>query len=439
VQSTSTFPNDVKGKLNTRTLQLTFKIANRYHWPMRFFAVIYAGLWFSVAIFFVFLLLRHRKHAKMTTHNLNVDASLPAVSVLMPIKGPVAHFREVLWPLLTQDYPGSLEIILAFQDADDPSIAEAQSLVAEWQGQKNTRVDTHVDTHVDTTQEHNERRIIWLTGLAPLGLNPKNSNLAHALDCANHPWIFVCDSDTQIPLRFLRQAMALTQDNENHFVTAATVHFGARTLGALLETINLNVALVGYFLLGHQLKRHPIPVNGASLLFHRRLLQRCGGVDITLNTLTEDAILAEAFAKQGARGFLAPQFVWVKQDRQTLRGFFQRALRWMLIARIYHPQSILTPCFWVAQWLLVLGWLLSDTFILQLSATVATGHVVLTIVYHVLLNAPKTDWFKAPIVLVNDLIGPLLWIASLTKSHVHWNGSDLFVQSGGRLALKDSG
>src|SRR6516165_4356539 len=43
-----------------------------------------------------------------------VPSPPPGISILVPIKGPVAHIEETLGGLLAQDYPGEMEVVLAF-------------------------------------------------------------------------------------------------------------------------------------------------------------------------------------------------------------------------------------------------------------------------------------------------------------------------------------
>jgi cellulose synthase/poly-beta-1,6-N-acetylglucosamine synthase-like glycosyltransferase len=366
-------------------------------------------------IFTAVLVCQYLSRSRAVTAKMAADTasfSFPGLSVLVPVKGPVRHLEKGLSSLMRQDYPGPLEIVLAFQDADDPSLFEAEQLISKL---------------------HSRSEVKILRGLTFLGLNPKNSNLAHAFRASKHPWIFTCDIDTCLSPGHLRRAVMTAEAHVDLFVASITVHEGARTLGALLETIGTNLSLTSYFIQAYRFSPKPGPVNGAASLFSRDLLTRAGGFEITLNAITDDAVLERAFLKAGGTGRLSPDFVRVVQDNQTMSGYFQRFVRWMMIARCYFPLSVITPVFWIGQWMVLFGMLFRSHSLLVGGLCVFASRICYSMVLQRFLGTPTADWPKALVIVLCDAVGPVLWFASCTKKTVCWGGTLLRVQKDGSL------
>jgi hypothetical protein len=55
---------------------------------------------------------------------------LPPVSILKPVRGLDPHFRQAALTHINQDYP-DFEVLFGAEDAGDPALAEARSLMAE--------------------------------------------------------------------------------------------------------------------------------------------------------------------------------------------------------------------------------------------------------------------------------------------------------------------
>ena len=385
-------------------------------WPIVLLCLI-AGYYIFISI----TLWNYRREKEDFDQTRRPLDNFPGVSVLVPIKGPVEGISTTLLALLEQEYPAPLEIILAFQDANDPSLPEAKKIIADWKSKKNERTS-----------------VIILEGLPFKGFNPKNSNLVHGLEAAHHDWIFTLDIDTRLDSDHISKAIILTEDNFMNFVSAITVHEDPRSLGALLETIPLNMSLTSYFLFSFKHDKKPGPVNGAAHLFHRKLLDLCGGPEIILNVLTEDAVLEREFKAKGARGLLHPDVVRVSQPDQTLKGFYNRYTRWMMIARHYHPMPFIYPLLWFGFWTLLYGVVFQNPLALKYGMGMFAIKALSSVAFQILLDTPKRDWVKALIVPFHELLIPFLWTSTLFVRSVKWGGTPLIVQKGGVLTKPSS-
>jgi hypothetical protein len=343
------------------------------------------------------------------------QAPWPGISILVPIKGPVVSLETNIGALFDQNYLGPLELILAFQDHDDESLAEAHKVLAK------KKLTSKVECTI-------------LAGLPFLGLNPKNSNLVYAYRSARHPWLYICDADTQIPTNFLHTAMQAVGRDPSKVATAMTVHENPKNWGACLEAIGTNVELITYFSTLFNFKHPRQPLSGASQLMSRELFERVDAPRTILNQLTDDIFLEEAYFKNNASIVLLPLLVRAQVPEQTFKGFLQRQVRWMSIFRCYRSRLyLLAPLFWYPQWLLLLGGLTQSPFILCGSALVFSARIVQSFIYQIELQAPKQDKFKSPILVVYDLLVPLLWICGLLKRRIEWAGMVLNFEKDGLL------
>jgi cellulose synthase/poly-beta-1,6-N-acetylglucosamine synthase-like glycosyltransferase len=248
--------------------------------------------------------------------------------------------------------------------------------------------------------------------------------------------VFFCDIDTKFPKDHLRNSMALARNEENRYVTAVTVHEGAKNLGALFETIGTNMSLIPFFLMTYLFDKNPGPINGAANLFSKKLLEKAGGAEQILNVLTEDAVLERAFKAAGGVGYLAPDYVRVTQAHQSLKGFVQRQFRWMMIAKCYfYPQCLITPLFWIWQWFTLLGLLSASHTLLFAGLFLLVCRLFACSIYQTLLAVPVADRFKSPILILGDILVPILWIFGLAVKHVVWGGRTMRVNGDGGLQL----
>ena len=336
----------------------------------------------------------------------------------MPIKGPEPHLLANIHSILKQDYNGAVQLVLAFQDAQDPELLRVKSFLANRQ----TRVE-----------------ITILEGLSRLGANPKNSNLLHAMSAAKHDWIYVGDADTCMDQDHLQVNFAAVNGNTNKFSTAVTVHQNPQTLGASLECIGTNTEFVNYFLLSHMSPQSGA-LNGASQFFHRSLLEKVGGFQAYLNSITDDIALQVQFVEAGASAVLVPRFVRVKLEQQTLKGFWQRQQRWQLIVLCYKPFLFfcLAPTSWVWQWLAVAAAISGSVFTAQAALAIVAVRVIRSFIFQIQLSAPPRDWLKCVVLPIYDVLSPLIWVTTLTVRKVKWAGFVLEVQRDGKLIHLES-
>jgi len=368
------------------------------------------------AVFLLVLFNKYKNYQENFPENHPTLNQYPGLSVLIPIKGPVEHLEASLGAILKQTYPGTIEYVLAFQDHNDPSFTHAQALVKKYSP---------------------NAQVKWLQGLAFRGFNPKNSNLSYAFEEAAHPWVFTLDADTICHENHLKECMDLTGANEVKFVTSVTIHEQGQNLWAMFEGIGTNLEMNLYFFSHYFGKQKPVPINGAAVLFSKKLMKDIGGYPRLVNELAEDATMMKLFPQAGGEGSLSPHFVRVIQRAQSWKGLFQRYVRWLMVVRCYMaPLFIIAPFMWWGFWNLLIGVLFHSSPLITLGALLLFIRLILTLKVQTLVGVPKEDLMKAMTIIIYDLVMPIFWFTAIFKKKLVWAGVPLQVLREGNL-IKD--
>lgn len=366
-----------------------------------------SALAYQLTTFVLFL-----KWMKKLDKPQKIKDGAPGLSVLVPIKGPNGNFKKTLLSLLNQNYPGPLEIILAFQERNDPDFFLAQETI-ELHAQKN--------------------KVKILTDLAPLGFNPKNSNLVHALRASQFEWIYCCDADTSLPQDHFSIAMEEARGRKKIYGTTISVHQNLGDLGAILQGVGTNFEMIGYFMFMTRVKKAG-PINGAGMLFSKTLLSEIGGLESTLNFITDDLLLSKKLESVGAESFLIKSLGRVDLPTEKLISFWSRFRRWILIVRCFDKGMFYSaPFSWAWQWLFIFWIFTQNDLLLRMSLNLMTLRMIQSFIYQGYLKVGFTDIPKAIFLPLYDVMTPFLWFSSLVGHKVRWGDQTFSVESNGIL------
>ena len=340
---------------------------------------------------------------------------LPGVSILKPLKGVDAHLEENLRSIFRLDYP-EYEVILGVEDTADPALRLAESVAAE------------------------QRRVpsVLVSNSTMVGFNPKVNNLANLVGRARHRTLLVSDSNVRVPPEHLRDLVAHRERAGGGLVWSLFRGTHGLGLGGALESLQLNVAVMGGVSSLVHLLKLPCAV-GKSMLVDRGDLEEIGGFPFLGRFLAEDHVWAEELAARGRPVAVAGCLVDNVLGRRSVREFVARHLRWARLRRhvslpCYLVEALLNPSFVALIFLLVLR---------TAEAAVVAGAALLGMAAIEWwsergLGIRRVWWIYPVLELGLSTTKGVLWFVPFFSRTVVWRGHPLAVRSRTRIELAAS-
>jgi len=174
-------------------------------------------------------------------------------------------------------------------------------------------------------------------------------------------------------------------------------------------------------------------VIGKSALLSRSELAELGGLQKLSNVLAEDFVMGKMFQRARRKVVLAPTVLESRTSDISVRGFFERHLRWGMMRWQLRPLAALCEPLVSPLSLLPLAWLAwgywGAVWVLSLLAARDAGAWLLLRglggVHLTLLLSP-----------LRELILLAAWAISAFKRHVRWRGTTLRIDAGTMLYVE---
>jgi ceramide glucosyltransferase len=342
-----------------------------------------------------------------------VPAEWPPVTILKPLKGADADLKENLRSIFRLDYP-DFEVLLGTEEADDPALALAQRVAAEFP----------------------KVRSVVMSNSAAIGFNPKVNNLANLALKARHPLLLISDSNIRVPADYLKDLVAHREKAGGGLVWSLFRGVNGRGIGGMLESLQLNVAVMGGVSALMRLLKVPCAV-GKSMLIHRDELEGIGGFRFLGQFLAEDQVCAEELARRGRPVVVTGHLIDNVLGRRSFREFAGRHLRWARLRRRVHftgflGEALLNPVFVAFASMLALR--SADSAIVAGLALAAS--TIVNASTERLLGVRRPAWSYPPLDLALSSSRALLWFVALVTGTVVWRGNVLALGPRSRIELK---
>jgi ceramide glucosyltransferase len=339
----------------------------------------------------------------------DTNAVLPPLSVLKPLCGADESLEQNLETFFAQRYP-DFELIFGVESGADTAIEVVRKLIA-----RHPEVRARLAIH--------GRR----------GLNPKVANLRGILEAGARDLVVISDSNIAVAPDYLaRLARKFTADpdREPGLVTNLFAGVGARSLGARLESLQLDGPVAGGIASSEILSGGSAILVGKSMMFRRSRFESLGGMESLSSVLAEDYVMGRMFKEAGYPVRVCAEVVRNVTVHTSVRAFFLRQLRWaMLRSRIkplLYPFELLLNPIAVALFSFALGsgaWVFAWAFALTL---------VRDLLQWLRLSGPSGIGAVC-LGIVKDLFMIAAWALAPFAGTVVWRGHKLRVSAGTRV------
>jgi len=349
--------------------------------------------------------------------NQKFAANLPPVSVLKPVHGEEARFKENIESFFRQDYP-AYEILFAADEPDDSALPIIREISARY-----PRVPCH----------------IFVTGQPPWP-NAPNYCFHRLTEHAAHDILVTSDSDVEVGPTYLRDVVPPLLDPKVGVVTCVFRGKSAGGIWGALDAIGQTVEFTAGVLTVNLLEGMKFGL-GPTIALRKDSIGKIGGYAAVREYLSNDFVVGNFIHKAGYQVVLSYHVVDHVSPSMTFRKMWERQLRWAMGTRYSRPKGHLGTGLTFAVPYGILG----------LFAAVLLGHPLLGagLFAAALLNRMVECWVvgwlaaRDPVARqgvllypLRDLHGFIIWCASYLSKRSLWRDNNYELLKGGRLVAR---
>jgi ceramide glucosyltransferase len=248
----------------------------------------------------------------------------PSVTMVRPVRGRDVGAEDNFRAALDTGYPGRVETLFVFDDADDPGLPVAQKVVAEHRAQGRPG-----------------RAEVVVAGAPPPGRTGKLNAMIVGEARATGELIGFGDSDTRPDhdvLRGVVEALMMTPGAGSAFAPVL-VDQPARAAGDALYAVMQN-ALYSPLAAEQAGEARTLPfIMGQLMVFKREALTAIGGVRAAQGQLVDDMAIGRILHDAGYANVMSRAPLHIATGGMTLTQFLPVYRRWMLFSKNGLPLS----------------------------------------------------------------------------------------------------
>lgn len=379
-------------------------------------AVVLAGI--LVLVSFAALMLGHlaaRRHfAKPDAPPLPGPA--PDISLLKPVEGAGSNTHESFASFCRVAYPGNVELLIGTIRADDPIVAVARRLQADFPSRK-----------------------IRLVFAELKGANRKTSIMEALWKEASGQFLLFSDADVVAPENYLLELVPALARPQTGCVTCLPRGIQARTMGGRMIALHYGFNYLPQWMLARQTTGIHWAI-GHTMAVPRKTLARLSGFNDFLNHLADDYELGHRVSRLGLKVRVAPLLLDCVMPAESFGEAFRRMQRWKrTIRRSRGAQFIGVALTFPVFWALVLAALEPSAW--RAWATAAGVILVRWLLAADLQRAVKMpDWPRAWWLLpVVDVVEAVTFFGAFFGKTVYWAGRRYYLHRDGTLELAGEG
>jgi ceramide glucosyltransferase len=324
----------------------------------------------------------------------------PSVTLVRPVCGLENHLEETLGSAFHLDYP-RYEIIFCAASAQDAVVPLVKRLIA----------------------AHPEVPARLLIGNKTISDNPKLNNCVKGWRAAVHDWIVLADSNVFMPADYIQRLLAAWRPDTG-LVCSPPV--GCRPAGFWAE---LECAFLNTYQARVQYAADTVGLGfaqGKTMLWHRPLLERAGGIRALASELAEDAAATKVIRGAGLRVRLADAPFEQPLGLRNAKDVWRRQVRWARLRRASFKLCFLPEILAGALWPL-----LAAAFVAVQADLPLAGVPALAAVWYgaEAVLAWTAGWqlsVRSPLAwMLRDLLLPGLWFSGWLESAFVWRGNEM--------------
>ena len=341
----------------------------------------------------------------------------PDVTLLKPLKGCDDTTAASLQSWFSQNYAGTVQILLGVSEAQDPVCRIVHELIGKNPG-------------------HDAQLVVCGESL---GASGKVSTLIQLERLAKHPLILVSDADVRVPPDFLANVVGPLDDPRTGLVNCFYRLANPVTTAMRCEAVAVNADFWSQVLQAATLKPPDFAL-GAVMLTRRKLLAEIGGFTALVNCLADDYQLGHRIAQNGHRIALCPVVVDCWDRPMNWSDVWKHQLRWARTIRVCQPLpyffSILSNASFWSLLCLAASLVLSRTWGAPL---VAMGCILVRIIIAQNLQRrfiQRDNISPAWLVPVKDLLQAAIWAGAFFGNTVEWRGQKMRLRRDGTLVAE---